>query len=249
MNLHQCGNRLLRSLAAADLALLAPHWRQVSLTQGLVLQEDEAPIEHVHFPLSGVISLVSLMDGGRVFETAIVGREGAIGAFAGLGPRKAFTTAVVRVPGSAVVISASEFQMAVGQIIHLRTLILRYIDARLAQFQQTAACNALHPLQARLARWLLQIFDRSDDAGLPITQDLMAQVLAVRRSTVNLSARRLQQAGMIRYRRGLLQVLDRLRLEETACDCYRVIQHRIDAVFDELGINRAAEGLRIQPSS
>jgi CRP-like cAMP-binding protein len=211
----------------------------MSLPQGLVLQEQEALVEDVYFPSSGVISLISVMEGGEVVETATVGREGAVGAFGGLGPWRAFTRAVVQVPGAAAVISVARFQAAAGQSSRIRNLILRYKETLLAQVQQTAACNALHPLEARLARWLLQTLDRADDPALPLTQDLMARMLAVRRTTVTLIAGQLQEAGLISYRRGHLHVLDRSRLEETACECYGTIRRRTDAIFDDHKTDRA----------
>jgi CRP-like cAMP-binding protein len=238
MNSDQRENWLLKTLDWADFDLLVPHFRQVSLKQGSLLQEQEAPVERVYFPLSGVISLVSVMQGGEVVETATVGREGAVGAFGGLGPWRAFTRAVVQLPGTAAVISVSPFQTAVSQSNQLRNLILRYKEALLGQVQQTAACNALHSLEARLARWLLQTLDRADGAELRLTQNFMAQMLAVRRSTVTVIASKLQYAGLIRYRRGLIQVLDRSRLEETACECYRTIRQRTDAVFDARHVGR-----------
>jgi CRP-like cAMP-binding protein len=224
-------NRLLRTLDEADFGLLAPHLQVVSLTQGKVLQEQEARVEQVYFPLSGVVSLISVMIGGDVVDTATVGREGAIGAFGGLGPWNAFTRAVVRLPGAAAVISVAHFQAAVGQSERIRNLILRYKEALLAQVQQTAACNALHPLEARLARWLLQTLDRADDPNLPLTQEFMSQMLAVRRTTVTVVAGKLQQAGLIRYHRGRIEIIDRPKLEEAACECYGTIRRRTDAVF------------------
>ena len=232
-------NRLLRTLDGADFDLLARHFRQLPLKQGSLLQEQEAPVEQVYFPLSGVISLVSVMEGGQVVETATVGREGAVGAFGGLGPWRAFTRAVVQLPGTAAVILVSPIQTAVSQSNQLRNLILRYKEALLGQVQQTAACNALHPLEARLARWLLQTLDRTDGVELPLTQDFMAQMLGVRRTTVTLIAHRLQHAGLIRYRRGLLQVLDRSGLEEMACECYGTIRRRTEAVFGGRQVDQA----------
>jgi CRP-like cAMP-binding protein len=224
-------NRLLSDLGDADFALLAPHLRDVPLIQGVVLQEQEAPVENVYFPLSGVISLISVMEGGEVVETAMVGREGAVGAFGGLGPWNAFTRAVVQLAGIAAAIPVSRFQAAVGQSDRIRNLVLQCKEALLAQVQQTAACNALHPLESRLARWLLQTLDRASDPELSLTQDFIAQMLAVRRTTVTLIAGKLQEAGLIRYRRGRIVVLDRPRLEEAACECYRTIHRRTEAVF------------------
>ena len=231
MDLHPRANRLLMILDHADFGLLAPHLPVVSLVQGQVLQEEEARVEKVYFPLSGVVSLVSVMEGGEVVDTATVGREGAIGAFGGLGPWNAFTRAVVRLPGAAAVISVSNFQAAVGQSERIRNLILRYKEALLAQVQQTAACNAMHPLEARLARWLLQTLDRADDPNLPLTHEFISEMLAVRRSTVTVVAGELQQRGLIRYYRGRIEIIDRLKLEEAACECYRTIRRRTEAVF------------------
>jgi len=224
-------NLLLATLDAASLSLLEPHLRQVSLVQGQVLQEQEAPVEKVYFPVSGVISLISVMQGGEVVETAMVGREGAVGAFGGLGPWNAFTRAVVQLPGLAAVIPVAQFQAAVAQSDRIRNIVLRYKEAMLAQVQQTAACNALHHLEERLARWLLQALDRSDGSNLPLTQDLISQMLAVRRTTVTLIAGKLQEVGLISYRRGHIEIVDRLKLEEAACECYHTIRRRTDAVF------------------
>jgi CRP-like cAMP-binding protein len=203
----------------------------VQLVQGLVLQEQETPVDRVYFPVSGVISLISVMERGEVVETAMVGREGTVGAFGGFGPWNAFTRAVVQLPGVAAVIPVAHFQAAVGQSAHIRNLVLRYKEALLAQVQQTAACNALHNLEERLARWLLQASDRTDNPKLPLTQDFISQMLAVRRTTVTVIAGKLQQAGLIRYHRGSIEIVDRLKLEEAACECYRTISRRTDAVF------------------
>lgn len=240
-------NRLLAALDQADLTQLTLHLEKLPLAQNLILQEQEAPVEKVYFPLSGVISLISVMENGQVVETAMVGREGAVGAFGGLGPWNAFTRAVVQLPGMAVVIPVSSFQTVVAQRERIRNLILRYKEALLAQVQQTAACNALHPLEERLARWLLQALDRADDPELPLTQEFIAQMLGVRRTTVTMIASQLQEAGMIRYHRGHIAVLDRSRLEETACECYSAIRRRTDAVFRPLQERSGGEPAAASP--
>src|SRR5262245_28551630 len=241
MDSNQHGNRFLADLDRADFALLAPYLHKIPLVQGSVLQEQEAPVEQVYFPLSGVVSLISVMGDGTATQTAMVGREGAVDAFGGLGPWNAFTRAVVQLPGHALAIPVARFQVAVGQSERIRNLILRYKEALLAQVQQTAACNALHDLEARLARWLLQTLDLADDPKLPLKQDFIAHMLAVRRTTVTLVAGRLQDAGLISYRRGRLVVEDRSKLEEVACECYATIRRRTDAVFIPLTVGRAAE--------
>jgi CRP-like cAMP-binding protein len=209
--------------------LLDPHLRELPLIQGSVLQEQEAPVEQVYFPLAGVISLMSVLEAGDKVETAMVGREGAVGAFAGFGPWNALTRAVVRIPGVAAVISTSCFRSAVAESDRIGNLILRYKEGLLAQVQQTAACNALHSIEARLARWLLQASDRIDDRHLPLTQDGLAQMLAVRRTTVTLIAGKLQQQNLITYRRGHIVILNRDGVERLACECYGAIRRRTDA--------------------
>jgi CRP-like cAMP-binding protein len=177
-------NRLLAALGGSDLALLGPHLHSIRLTQGVVLQEQEAPVEHVYFPLSGAISLVSVMEGGEVVEAAMVGREGAVGAFGGLGRWNAFSRAVVQLPGVSAVIPVAQFQAAVAQSDRIRDLILRFKKTLLGQVQQTGACNALHALEARLARWLLQLLDCADEPTLPLTQEFIAHMLAIRCFTI-----------------------------------------------------------------
>jgi len=223
-------NRLLAMLSPPALALLVPHLRTCPLTQGATLQEAESPVERVYFPQSGLISLVARMQTGEIVDTAAVGREGAIGAFAGLGPWNAFTRAVVQVSGRAVFISASPFQVAVSHNQEIKELVLRYKEALLSQVQQLAACNALHTLEARLARWLLQAHDASDGVILSLTQEALGQMLGVRRTTVTLVAQQIQSLGLVRYRRGRIEILDRGKLEGMACECYMTIRRRSEAV-------------------
>jgi CRP-like cAMP-binding protein len=224
-------NRLLEALEPADYALLMPHLRTAYFAQGAVLQEQEAPVDHVYFPLNGLVSLVSVMEDGQIVETAIVGREGTVGAFAGLGPWHAFTRATIQIPATVAVIETAQFQEAVSRSERIRELVLRYKEALLGQVQQTAACNALHKLEPRLARWLLQALDRTDAREMPLTQDSIAEMLSVRRTTVTVVAGKLQEAGLIRYRRGRIVVLDRAGLEHLACECYRAIHRRTEGVF------------------
>jgi CRP-like cAMP-binding protein len=157
-----------------------------------------------------------------------IGRGGVIGASAGLGAKSTFGRAVVQLPGTAGWISASQFRAAANQS---RDLVVRYNDLLLAQVQQAVACNALHALEARLSRWLLQTHDCIDGDGIPLTQELLGQMLGVRRTTVTTVAQVLQSAGLIRYRRGLIQIVDRPALEDIACECYAVVRHNADKIF------------------
>ena len=231
MDFDPTANRLLAALDSADFALLESRLGRVSLRQGQVLQQQEELVERVYFPLEGVISLVSVMASGEVVETATIGREGTLGAFGGLGQWRAFSRASVQIPGTAAAMTVDSFQLAASQSVGLRNLILRYKEAQLAQVQQTAACNALHDLEQRLARWLLQLLDRVDNDVLPLTQEVIAQMLGVRRSSVTDVAGAIQKRGLIRYHRGRIDVTDRAGLEEAACECYRAIHRRTEAVF------------------
>ena len=156
--------------------------------------------------------------------TAIVGREGTVGAMSGLGPWHAASRAVVTVPGTAWVIATSRLQDAVRQSDHLRNIILHYKETLLAQVQQTAGCNALHKTEARLARWLLQTRDRVDSDRIPLTQGFLSEMLGVRRTTVTEVASVLQEAGLIRYRRGQIEIVDWVGLKARSCECYEAVK-------------------------
>jgi CRP-like cAMP-binding protein len=226
-------NCLLASLALPDLAPLARHFKRVALDHAAVLQEQDAPVESVYFPLSGVVSLLSVMQSGEAVESAIVGREGAIGLFADFGPWRACARAIVQAPGVAEAIALPQFRTVVSQSEPILRRMLRYKETLSAQTQQTAACNALHSVEQRMARWLLQMADRLDDHALPITQDTLSQMLGVRRTTVTLVAQKLQHDGVIRYRRGRIELANRSALQPLACECYQTCHRRLDALFSE----------------
>jgi CRP-like cAMP-binding protein len=224
-------NRFLATLPPHDFSLLAPHLRTITLERGVMLHDVGEEIEHVYFPHTGMVSLVAVMQSGATVETATIGRSGVIGASAGLGAHSTFGRAIVQLPGSAAWLSAAQFRAAAGQSQAIRDLIVRYNDLLLAQIQQSVACNALHALEARLCRWLLQTHDCLDGDTIPLTQEFLGQMLGVRRTTVTIAARLLQSAGLIRYRRGLIQILDRSALEDIACECYAAVRQNADKVF------------------
>jgi CRP-like cAMP-binding protein len=196
-----------------------------------VLYETQDEIQHVHFLHSGMISLLTLTDDGEAIETAAIGSEGAVGVVAALGMRRASCRAIVQVPGTASRIAASQLQKAVSESRGIREIIMRHQEALLVQAQQTAACSGLHGVEARLARWLLQTQDRTGNSTIPLIQEFLAQVLGVRRTTINLVVRTLHQAGLIRYRRGQIEILDRNGLKQESCACYQVIRRQVDQVL------------------
>jgi CRP-like cAMP-binding protein len=229
-------NSLLASLAPKDLALLGRHFKRAHLAHGAVLQEPGRPVEEVYFPLSGAISLVMVMRDGHAVETAIIGREGAIGLFADFGPWRATAGAMVQAPGIAECLPRSVLETAVSQSGSIRGLMLRYKEILTAHVHQTAACNALHTVEQRLARWLLLMSDRVEEADLPVTQEMLSQMLGVRRTTVTLVARKLQHDCLIRYFRGRIHINDRTGLRARACECYDTSCRRSQAFFEGLDL-------------
>jgi CRP-like cAMP-binding protein len=225
------GNRLLAALPPADLGVLAPYLRQISLKQDAVLVRSGDRNEQVYFPHSGTISFMLDMPNGQTVATSVIGHEGAVGMLSVLGPSRSPTTAVVRVAGIASQISASRFRAAVGQSSAIRHAVQTHTRAVLMQFQHVAACNALHPVVARMARWLLHIHDRIDGNAIPLTQEALSQLLGVRRTTVTLVVQKLRASGAVRSdRRGLVEI-DRRRLEEATCECYEIMCRNFDQII------------------
>jgi CRP-like cAMP-binding protein len=227
-------NRLIAALSAADQSLLNPHLETLALELGTLLHEATAPIEQVYFPHKGMVSLLAIMNDGRGIETATVGNEGAIGAMSGFGTRLGFTRAVVQVPVITSRISSHDFRGAIHVSASLRNLMVAYNEVLLAQVQQTAACNALHTMEARLARWLLQTRDRTDTDTLPLTQEFLSQMLGVQRTTVNLVMKQLENAGLVLRRRGRVAITDRKGLEDLACECYAIVRAQLAAALPEI---------------
>jgi CRP-like cAMP-binding protein len=213
-------NRLLACLAASDSALLSPHLKQVALNQGSVLYEPETSIETVYFPLSGAASLLAVMKGGETIEIASVGHAGAIGLSANSGPWHSHVRVVVQVPGSAQAIFAPLLKLAMAQSEHIHDVMIRYEETLWPQTERIAACNALHSVEQRLARWLLQMSDRIDNAEVPVTQKTLSQMLGVSRTTVTVVAYKLQQDRLICYSRGHVRIVNRPGLQALSCECY-----------------------------
>jgi CRP-like cAMP-binding protein len=210
-------NRFLATLPPHDFALLTPHLRTATFERGMILHDAGDEIERVYFPHSGMVSLVAVMQSGAGVETATIGRAGVIGAGTGLGV-KYTARVIVQLPGTAAWLSASQFHAAANGSQAIRDLIVHYSDLVLAQVQQSVACNVLHTMEGRLCRWLLQAHDCMDGRAIPLTQEFLGQMLGVRRTTVTIAAQLLQSGGLIRYRRGHIQILDRPALEELSCE-------------------------------
>jgi len=230
-HLSRVRNRLLAALPPPDFALLAPHLEDVNFDQGVVLQEAGAGIEQVYFPLNGMISLLAVMRDGSGVETATIGREGAVGVMAGFGSGRSAGRGVMQVAGAVSQIAAGRFRTALESSAALRDLVVRYNDVQMALVQQTAGCNALHHVEKRFCRWLLQTRDRCECDEIPLTQEFLAEMLGVQRTSVTPIARNLQAAGLIKYRRGRIEIIDREGLESKSCECYETVRLKNEETF------------------
>jgi CRP-like cAMP-binding protein len=219
-------NRLLAALPGPTLALLEREMRSISLTPGVKIYEPGEPIDDVYFPQTGLISLLVVTKDGGSIETSIIGREGAIGLHRALGPRRAFTRATVQVGGRFSIVRGARLAEIAEESSALREMIVRYTEVLWAEAQQIAACNATHDAAARLARWLLQVADRIGGDRVPLTQEFLAQMIGVRRTTVTLLAQAMQKEGLLRYSRGRIDLLNRQGLEGRACECYHIIRYQ-----------------------
>jgi len=216
-------NKLLAKLPRRDFESLAAHLTHVSLPQGEIVYEAGDEVDQIYFPSAGMFSLLAVMRDGKAIETATVGREGVIGAMAGLGLYRSLVRAVVQLPLPASRIPATAFRRAVAASDALRDLCIRYNEVMLTQARVTAACNALHPVEERFCRWLLQSSDRAASDTVTLTQELLAEMLGVRRTSVTEVARKIQDKGAITYARGVITILDRAQLERFSCECYATL--------------------------
>nr|WP_295107518.1 Crp/Fnr family transcriptional regulator [uncultured Caulobacter sp.] len=204
--------------------MLAPHLSMVDLEKGRLLYDPGDPIDQVYFPTDCVISLMTLMENGAAIESATVGREGALGLMAAVAPRQSLSRAIVQAPGSALRIASGPLHDAWSRSAALRDLVDRHNEALFGHAIQSVACNALHAVEARFCRWLLSCHDRLDTNTVSLTQEFLADMLGVQRTTVTAVAGSLQAKGLIRYRRGVVDILDRAGLEAMTCECYGAVR-------------------------
>jgi CRP-like cAMP-binding protein len=244
MELAASRNLLLRQLSPADRERLAPHLQPVPLAFRQTLFEQGEEIAHVYFVESGVVSLVTDLEGGETIETGTVGNEGLAGIPAVLGVRRAPGRAFCQVPGSgwrvAEAVIAAERERASAWF----GVLLRYVSFATAMTAQSAACNRLHTVDARMSRWLLMTHDRVGGDDIPLTQEFLAEMLGVARPTVNIAGATLQKAGFIRYARGRITVLDRAGLESAACECYQRIRQELLETLGEPDVKNGRERTR-----
>ncbi|MBD1841814.1 Crp/Fnr family transcriptional regulator [Coleofasciculus sp. FACHB-64] len=217
-------NRLLAALPDEEYERLVPHLEPVSLPLNQVLYELGVPIEYVYFPQQGIVSLLSVLEDGSTVEAGMVGNDGMVGLPIILGGNKTSNRALVQVAGNGMRMKAEQLRSEFKRGGVLQSLLLRYTQALLTQVSQGVACNRLHTIEERLARWLLTVQDRVESDQFPLTQEFIAQMLGTRRSGVTVAAGTLSKAGTIRYSRGKITILNQGDLEAISCECYGIIK-------------------------
>jgi CRP-like cAMP-binding protein len=219
-------NAILSSLSAGDAAALRPHLKATHLKQKTVLYEAGDTIKTVYFPLNAVVSLVVALATGETTEAAMVGKDGAVGIASALDGKVGMSRAVVQLGGDAMVCDQAVFRGAALQSESLISKVMRHEQTLFAQAQQSTACMANHEVDARLCRWLLRARDLCGSDHLPFTQEFLAEMLGVQRTSVTTVARTLQEAGMLKYARGKIEIIDVEGLREGACECYETVKQQ-----------------------
>ncbi|HSC94606.1 MAG TPA: Crp/Fnr family transcriptional regulator, partial [Burkholderiales bacterium] len=223
----------LAALPAADYERLLPHLEPVALPLGHVVFESGGKLRHLYFPASGIVSLLYTMANGASTEIAVIGNEGVVGIALFMGGESTPSRAVVQSAGHGYRLKAAVLKAEFERGGPLQQLLLRYTQALIAQMTQTAVCNRHHAVDQQLCRWLLLSLDRLPSNELAMTQELIANMLGVRREGVTEAAGKLQAAGLIRYSRGHITVLDRPRLEKQVCECYAVVKKEMDRLLPD----------------
>jgi CRP-like cAMP-binding protein len=227
-------NLLLAALPAAELKRLRPHLQPVQMELGHVLYEPGRHLDHVYFPTNSIVSLLYVMEDGSSAEIAVVGDEGVVGISLFMGGETTPSRAVVQSAGYLFKLPGAVLKNEFGRGGAMQHLLLRYTQALITQMSQTAVCNRHHSVDQQLCRWLLLSLDRLHSDELVMTQELIANMLGVRREGVTEAAGKLQEAGVISYRRGHIKMLDREKLETLSCECYAVVKKETDRLLPYL---------------
>lgn len=221
-------NRILDALPKEVLAAVKPHLQPVNLSFAEVIAETDHAITQVYFPFSGVVSLVVDMSVGDMIETAMVGCDGVVNGTSALDGKTALHRAIIRIAGEAAAIRPDVLRKLATEFEPLRAILIRHEQVLFAQAQQSAACNASHTVEARMCRWLLRMNDLTGSKELTLTQEFLAQMLGVRRTSVSVVAGTLQKAGFIQYKRGNIRLLDIEQLLEGSCECYATVKRHYE---------------------
>jgi len=225
--LHQ--NQLLGAFEPAARSRVENYMRPMTLKLGTVVCEAGGILEHACFPQGSVLSLLTVLENGSAIECANIGREGAFGLFAAMYSRVSFNQCVVQLEGPLLRCPIEPLHSEFQKSDHIRDLFVSYSETLLSQIMQTVACNALHSVEERMCRWLLMMHDRAEGESLTYTHEFLAHILGANRTSVTLAAQSLQNAGLITYHRGVMQVKDRAGMEKASCECYAVVRARFDA--------------------
>jgi CRP-like cAMP-binding protein len=224
-------NHLLAALSVAELKRMRSKLEEVDMPLGEIVYESGRTLDHVYFPTTCIVSLLYVLESGASAEIAVVGYEGVVGVSLFMGGETTPNRAVVQSAGSAYRLPAAVIQQEFRRGGTMQHLMLRYTQSLLTQMAQTAVCNRHHSVDQQLCRWLLLSIDRLADPEITMTQELIANMLGVRREGVTEAAGKLQKAGVIAYRRGHIKVLNRPRLEEMSCECYQVVRRETDRLL------------------
>src|ERR1700685_29515 len=225
-------NQLLAALGPERRRRIDPHLQPIAFKLGAVVCDAGGLLKHAYFPQGSVLSLLTLLENGSALETANIGREGAFGLFAAMYSRTSFNRCIVQLEGRMVRCPIELLQLEFKTSEHVRNLFVSYSETLLSQVQQTVACNTVHTTEERMCRWLLMMHDRAEGELLAYTHEFLAHILGANRKSVTLAAQSMQNAGLISYRRGTIQVRDRPGLEETSCECYAIVRERFDAFLN-----------------
>ena len=226
---HDRNNRLLGALETASRKRIDPHLEPITLKLGAIVCEAGGLLKHAYFPQGAVLSLLTVLENGSAIETANIGREGAFGLFAAMYSRTSFNRCLVQLEGDMLRCPIELLQSEFKHSEHVRDLFVSYSETLLSQVQQTVACNAMHSTEEKMCRWLLMMHDRAEGEVLAYTHEFLSHMLGANRKSVTLAAQSMQAAGLISYRRGKIQVLDRPGLEKASCECYAIVRERFDA--------------------
>lgn len=220
---------MLGAFEAASRRRIDPHLEPITLKLGAVVCEAGGLLQHAYFPQGSVLSLLTVLENGSAIETANIGREGAFGLFAAMYSRASFNRCIAQLEGDLlrcpIQVLRTEFQRSEN----VRDLLVSYSETLLSQVQQSVACNAMHTTQEKICRWLLMMHDRAEGEVLSYTHEFLSDMLGANRKSVTLAAQTLQTDGLISYRRGKIQILDRRGLERASCECYAIVRERFDA--------------------
>ena len=225
----QRSNQLLGALEPASRKRIDAHLEPIDFKLEEMVCDAGGLLKHAYFPQGSVLSLLTVLENGAAIETANIGREGAFGLFAAMYSRVSFNRCIVQLAGRTVRCPIELLQYEFKNSEHVRDLFVSYSETLLSQVQQTVACNSTHTTEERMCRWLLMMHDRAGGEALPYTHEFLSHMLGANRKSVTLAAQSMQMAGLISYRRGTIQILDRAGMEKATCECYAIVKERFDA--------------------